>query len=67
MPQTDATVPGRQRPPAPLVDRTAADPARVRRYSAGRLLVRGDVATAVDHGLAILRVEQSCVSTPSTR
>ncbi|MEI7035063.1 phosphatase PAP2 family protein [Streptomyces pratensis] len=28
-------------------------------YSAGRLLVRGDVATAVDHGLAILRLEQA--------
>ncbi|MEU6606951.1 phosphatase PAP2 family protein [Streptomyces shenzhenensis] len=27
-------------------------------YSAGRLLARGDVSTAVDHGLAILRVEQ---------
>ncbi|WP_329471020.1 phosphatase PAP2 family protein [Streptomyces sp. NBC_01723] len=28
-------------------------------YSAGRLLVRGDVADAVDHGLAILRVEKA--------
>ncbi|MEV7088598.1 phosphatase PAP2 family protein [Streptomyces sp. NPDC093085] len=28
-------------------------------YSAGRLLARGDVSTAVDHGLAILRVEQA--------
>ncbi|WEH33539.1 phosphatase PAP2 family protein [Streptomyces sp. AM 4-1-1] len=28
-------------------------------YSAGRLLVRGDVATAVDHGLAILHLEQT--------
>ncbi|GGV11428.1 inositol phosphorylceramide synthase [Streptomyces griseoflavus] len=28
-------------------------------YSAGRLVVRGDVADAVDHGLAILRVEQA--------
>lgn len=28
-------------------------------YSAGRLLARGDVTTAVDHGLAILRVEKS--------
>lgn len=28
-------------------------------YSAGRLLVRGDVTTAVDHGLAILRLEQA--------
>ncbi|GAB2742644.1 phosphatase PAP2 family protein [Streptomyces bullii] len=27
-------------------------------YSAGRLLVRGDVTDAVDHGLAILRVEK---------
>ncbi|MFJ8104359.1 phosphatase PAP2 family protein [Streptomyces sp. NPDC096132] len=27
-------------------------------YSAGRLLARGDVSTAVDHGLAILRVEK---------
>ncbi|MEG3628811.1 phosphatase PAP2 family protein [Streptomyces poriticola] len=27
-------------------------------YSAGRLLVRGDVSDAVDHGLAILRVEK---------
>ncbi|MEU1037057.1 phosphatase PAP2 family protein [Streptomyces sp. NPDC005551] len=27
-------------------------------YSAGRLLARGDVAGAVDHGLAILRVEK---------
>ncbi|MFF3498340.1 phosphatase PAP2 family protein [Streptomyces sp. NPDC003247] len=27
-------------------------------YSAGRLLARGDVGTAVDHGLAILRVEK---------
>jgi hypothetical protein len=27
-------------------------------YEAGRLLVRGDVASAVDHGLAILRVEK---------
>ncbi|KOU66458.1 membrane protein [Streptomyces sp. MMG1533] len=27
-------------------------------YSAGRLLVRGDVTSAVDHGLAILRVEK---------
>ncbi|WFB09378.1 phosphatase PAP2 family protein [Streptomyces sp. LX-29] len=28
-------------------------------YSAGRLLARGDVQTAVDHGLSILRFEQS--------
>ncbi|MGN5378832.1 phosphatase PAP2 family protein [Streptomyces lasalocidi] len=28
-------------------------------YSAGRLLVRGDVASAVDHGLAILRIENT--------
>ncbi|WP_228991537.1 phosphatase PAP2 family protein [Streptomyces sp. DH8] len=28
-------------------------------YSVGRLLVRGDVTTAVDHGLAILRLEQA--------
>ncbi|MFF8604475.1 phosphatase PAP2 family protein [Streptomyces sp. NPDC015346] len=28
-------------------------------YSGGRLLARGDVATAVDHGLAILRLEKS--------
>ncbi|MDX2392930.1 MULTISPECIES: phosphatase PAP2 family protein [unclassified Streptomyces] len=28
-------------------------------YSGGRLLVRGDVNLAVDHGLAILRVEES--------
>ncbi|WP_424891766.1 phosphatase PAP2 family protein [Streptomyces sp. XH2] len=28
-------------------------------YSAGRLLVRGDVQTAVDHGLAILDLEKS--------
>ncbi|MDG4865315.1 phosphatase PAP2 family protein [Streptomyces sp. T-3] len=28
-------------------------------YSAGRLVVRGDVSSAVDHGLAILRIEQS--------
>ncbi|MFF5971795.1 phosphatase PAP2 family protein [Streptomyces sp. NPDC012769] len=28
-------------------------------YSGGRLLARGDVAAAVDHGLAILRFEQS--------
>ncbi|WP_078961600.1 phosphatase PAP2 family protein [Streptomyces fradiae] len=28
-------------------------------YSAGRLLVRGDITTAVDHGLAILRFEQA--------
>ncbi|MFJ2773431.1 phosphatase PAP2 family protein [Streptomyces sp. NPDC087300] len=27
-------------------------------YSAGRLVVRGDVASAVDHGIGILRVEQ---------
>ncbi|MDG9721599.1 MULTISPECIES: phosphatase PAP2 family protein [unclassified Streptomyces] len=27
-------------------------------YSAGRLLVRGDVSDAVDHGLAILRIEK---------
>ncbi|MEU7422779.1 phosphatase PAP2 family protein [Streptomyces sp. NPDC040750] len=27
-------------------------------YSAGRLLARGDVTTAVDHGLALLRVEK---------
>ncbi|CAL9563267.1 hypothetical protein SUDANB145_04668 [Streptomyces sp. enrichment culture] len=27
-------------------------------YSAGRLLVRGDVSDAVDHGLAVLRVEK---------
>ncbi|PAZ09574.1 hypothetical protein CLM62_45830 [Streptomyces sp. SA15] len=27
-------------------------------YSAGRLMVRGDVTSAVDHGLAILRVEK---------
>ncbi|MFD8804794.1 phosphatase PAP2 family protein [Streptomyces sp. NPDC059597] len=27
-------------------------------YSAGRLLARGDVSSAVDHGLAILRIEQ---------
>ncbi|GAA4822308.1 phosphatase PAP2 family protein [Streptomyces ziwulingensis] len=28
-------------------------------YSAGRLLVRGDVSDAVDHGLALLRVEKA--------
>ncbi|NJP50757.1 phosphatase PAP2 family protein [Streptomyces sp. SBST2-5] len=28
-------------------------------YSAGRLIVRGDVADAVDHGLAILRMEKA--------
>lgn len=28
-------------------------------YSAGRLLARGDTANAVDHGLAILRVEKA--------
>ncbi|MCF2130073.1 phosphatase PAP2 family protein [Strepomyces sp. STD 3.1] len=28
-------------------------------YSAGRLLVRGDVSDAVDHGLAILRMEKA--------
>ncbi|PZT69414.1 PAP2 family protein [Streptomyces sp. SW4] len=28
-------------------------------YSAGRLLVRGDVSDAVDHGLAILRLEKA--------
>ncbi|MGW3113875.1 phosphatase PAP2 family protein [Streptomyces sp. NPDC001091] len=28
-------------------------------YTAGRLLARGDVASAVDHGLAILRVEKA--------
>ncbi|MFD9910453.1 phosphatase PAP2 family protein [Streptomyces sp. NPDC059063] len=28
-------------------------------YSAGRLLARGDVTTAVDHGLAILRIEKA--------
>ncbi|WP_333775405.1 phosphatase PAP2 family protein [Streptomyces sp. IBSBF 3136] len=28
-------------------------------YSAGRLLARGDVSSAVDHGLAILRFEQA--------
>ncbi|MEU2061770.1 phosphatase PAP2 family protein [Streptomyces sp. NPDC013455] len=28
-------------------------------YSAGRLLARGDVGSAVDHGLAILRVEKA--------
>ncbi|MCX4762390.1 phosphatase PAP2 family protein [Streptomyces sp. NBC_01275] len=28
-------------------------------YSAGRLLARGDVSAAVDHGLAILRVEKA--------
>ncbi|KES07072.1 membrane protein [Streptomyces toyocaensis] len=28
-------------------------------YSAGRLVVRGDVADAVDHGLAILRIEKA--------
>ena len=28
-------------------------------YSAGRLLVRGDIPAAVDHGLAILRLEQA--------
>jgi hypothetical protein len=28
-------------------------------YSAGRLLVRGDVSSAIDHGLAILRFEQA--------
>ncbi|ANW20061.1 phosphatase PAP2 family protein [Streptomyces clavuligerus] len=28
-------------------------------YSAGRLLARGDVTTAVDHGLAILRAERA--------
>ncbi|WP_155054762.1 phosphatase PAP2 family protein [Streptomyces blattellae] len=27
-------------------------------YTGGRLLVRGDVSTAVDHGLAILRIEK---------
>ncbi|OON76999.1 phosphatase PAP2 family protein [Streptomyces tsukubensis] len=27
-------------------------------YSAGRLVVRGDVSSAVDHGLAILRIEK---------
>jgi hypothetical protein len=28
-------------------------------YSAGRLLARGDVSTAVDHGLGILRIEKA--------
>ncbi|MFI6081455.1 phosphatase PAP2 family protein [Streptomyces sp. NPDC051217] len=28
-------------------------------YSAGRVMVRGDVSTAVDHGLAILRIEKA--------
>ncbi|WP_043494925.1 phosphatase PAP2 family protein [Streptomyces viridosporus] len=28
-------------------------------YSAGRLIVRGDVSDAVDHGLAILRIEKA--------
>ncbi|MEV1020738.1 phosphatase PAP2 family protein [Streptomyces sp. NPDC050264] len=28
-------------------------------YSAGRLLARGDVSTAVDHGVALLRAEQA--------
>jgi hypothetical protein len=28
-------------------------------YSAGRLLARGDVSSAVDHGLAILRIEKA--------
>ncbi|MGY5049985.1 phosphatase PAP2 family protein [Streptomyces sp. 900105755] len=28
-------------------------------YTAGRLLARGDTATAVDHGLAILRIEKA--------
>lgn len=28
-------------------------------YSAGRLVARGDVSTAVDHGLGVLRAEQS--------
>ncbi|MFI9339822.1 phosphatase PAP2 family protein [Streptomyces sp. NPDC052773] len=28
-------------------------------YSAGRLLARGDVSTAVEHGLAILRIEKA--------
>ncbi|MGC9474784.1 phosphatase PAP2 family protein [Streptomyces sp. WG4] len=28
-------------------------------YSAGRLMVRGDVSDAVDHGLAILRIEKA--------
>ncbi|GHH92779.1 phosphatase PAP2 family protein [Streptomyces capillispiralis] len=28
-------------------------------YSAGRLIVRGDVSDAVDHGLAILRIEKT--------
>ncbi|MFD3520614.1 phosphatase PAP2 family protein [Streptomyces sp. NPDC058653] len=28
-------------------------------YSAGRVLARGDVSTAVDHGLAILRIEKA--------
>ncbi|MEV4591247.1 phosphatase PAP2 family protein, partial [Streptomyces chartreusis] len=28
-------------------------------YSAGRLLARGDVSTAVDHGLAILDIEKA--------
>ncbi|WP_063779711.1 phosphatase PAP2 family protein [Streptomyces sp. NBC_00370] len=28
-------------------------------YSGGRLLARGDVSTAVDHGLTILRIEQT--------
>jgi hypothetical protein len=61
MPQTEA--------PAPRTE--AAPPTRLRWwtelplillvygcYSAGRLLVRGDVTDAVDHGLAILRVEK---------
>ncbi|GAA2907910.1 phosphatase PAP2 family protein [Streptomyces mexicanus] len=61
MPQTEA--------PAPRTE--AAPPTRLRWwtelplillvygcYSAGRLIVRGDVADAVDHGLAILRVEK---------
>ncbi|MFB7595148.1 phosphatase PAP2 family protein [Streptomyces sp. NPDC056160] len=64
MPQTEA--------PAPASRTEAPPPTRLRWwtelplillvygcYSAGRLLVRGDVAGAVDHGLSILHFEQT--------
>ncbi|MFB9515965.1 phosphatase PAP2 family protein [Streptomyces purpureus] len=59
MPQPAATAPGPGRPRPRWWTELALIAVVYVAYSCGRLLARGDVSTAVDNGLAILRLEQS--------
>ncbi|WP_112469910.1 phosphatase PAP2 family protein [Streptomyces triticisoli] len=62
MPQTEAPAPRTEAPPPTRRLRWWTELPLILLvygcYSAGRLLARGDVSTAVDHGLAILRIEK---------